>query len=266
KFSRKRYAPRLVSPNQGRRPTSGKGGKKGAAAQRAKDPAALRRLALLVFGVVFVVLFVVIGVAAGIGDPSIPHGAGALVKEAPEDTGHISEKEFNRAMKQTATQNKKKVPKPGDPEYKEVMEAALGSLLDSAWLRGEAAEEGISVTEAEVEKEFEKLKKENFKTAADYQKFLKESGFNQEDVNERVELQKLSTEIQKGITEGASEPSQKEIEDYYDAALATQFTQPETRDIRLVVNKDEAKAKAALEALEADNSPKSWKKVASKYS
>ena len=81
-----------------------------------------------------------------------------------------------------------------------------------------------------------------------------------------MELTILSNEIQKEITEGASEPSQSEIENYYDAALATQFTQPETRDIRLVVNKDKTKAESALADLKSDNSPKNWKKVAAKYS
>jgi foldase protein PrsA len=227
----------------------------------------MRRLALLAFGAVFVILFAVIGVAVGIGDPSIPSGDVALIQDAPGEVGHISEAQFDRALKQASSQSsEKKVPKPGEPKYKELMEAALGSLLDSAWLRSEADEQGLSVTKAEVEKEFKKLKKENFKTEADYQKFLNESGFTQKDVDERVELQMLSTQIQKGITEGASEPSKREVEDYYDAALATQFTQPETRDIRLVVNKDKAKAEAALSSLKSDNSPKNWKKVASKYS
>jgi len=256
-----------VSPNQGRRPASGKGGKKGGAKRpAAKDPAALRRLAFLVFGAVFIVLFVIVAVAEGIGDPSIPSGDVALIQDAPGDVGHISQKEFDRALKQTAAQNKKKAPKPGDPEYEELMEAALGSLLDSAWLRGEADEQGISVNEAEIEKEFKKLKSQNFKTEAEYQKFLKESEFTQEDVDERVELQMLSTEIQSGITDGVGEPSKSDVENYYEAALATQFTKPETRNIRLVVNKDKKKAEAALSALSADNSQKTWKETAAKYS
>jgi foldase protein PrsA len=256
-----------VSPNQGRRSASGKGGKKGASANRAKDPAALRRLAILVFAALFVVLFVVVAVAEGIGDPSIPDGDVAVIEDAPSGEGNISEKEFDKALKQSAAQSgKKETPKPGDPQYDELKEAALGSLLDAAWLKGEAAERGITVTKAEVTKEFQKLKKENFKTEAEYEKFLTESEFTQADVDSRVELTILSNEIQKQITEGASEPSKSEIENYYDAALATQFTQPETRDIRLVVNKDKTKAESALADLKSDDSPKSWKKVAKKYS
>jgi hypothetical protein len=249
-----------VSPNKGRRPTSGKGGKKGASAKRAKDPAALRRLAVLVFAALFIVLFVIVAVAEGIGDPNIPDGDVAVIEDAPSGEGNISEKEFDRALKQSAAQSgKKEIPKPGDPQYDELKEAALGSLLDAAWLKGEAAEKGITASKAEVAKEFKKLKKENFKTEVEYEKFLKESEFTQADVDSRVELQMLSTEIQKQITEGVGEPSKSDIENYYDAALATQFTQPATVDIRLVVNKDKNKAESALADLKADNSAKNWK-------
>ncbi len=256
-----------MSPNKGRRPTSGTGGKKGAAAARPKDPAALRRLALLVFGVIFIALFVIVAVAEGLGDPSVSSGDVAVIEDAPDDAGTITEDEFTRSLEQTAAQSgKKEVPKPGDPQYDELKEAALGSLLDSAWLRGEADEQGISVTDQEVAKEFKKLKDENFKTEDEYKKFLTESKFTQADVDSRVELQMLSSKIQEQITDGVSEPSQSEIENYYEAAKPTQFTQPETRDIRLVVNKDKAKAEAALAALEKDDSAASWKTVAEKYS
>jgi parvulin-like peptidyl-prolyl isomerase len=227
----------------------------------------MRRLALLVFGAAFVVLFVIVAIAEGLGHPSVPDGDVAVIEDAPGDAGTITEDEFNRSLEQTAAQGgKKEVPKPGDPQYDELKEAALGSLLDAVWLKGEAEEEGISVTDEEIAKELKKLKKENFKTEAEYKKFLKESKFTQADVDVRVELQMLSTQIQKQITEGASEPSQSEIENYYDAARATQFTQPETRDIRLVVNKDKSKAESALADLKGDDSPGSWKKVANKYS
>ena len=187
-----------MSPNQGRRSASGKGGKKGASAKRAADPAALRRLAILIFAALFVVLFVVVAVAEGIGDPSIPDGDVAVIEDAPSGEGNISEKEFDKALKQSAAQSgKKETPKPGDPQYDELKEAALGSLLDAAWLKGEAAERGITVTKAEVEQRIQKLKKENFKTEAEYEKFLKESEFTQADVDSRVELTILSNEIQK---------------------------------------------------------------------
>ena len=46
----------------------------------------------------------------------------------------------------------------------------------------------------------------------------------------------------------------------------SQFTHPETRDVRLVLNKDKAKVEQAKAALEKDDSAQSWKKVAKQYS
>jgi foldase protein PrsA len=227
----------------------------------------VRRLGLLVFGVTFLALFLIVAIAEGIGDPSVPSGDVALVEDAPGDAGTITEPGFVKALAQAAAQSgQKKVPKPGDDQYDELKEGALGSLLDMAWLKGQAAEMGISVTEKEVAEEFKKLKDENFKTPAEYEEFLKESKYTQADVDARVELQMLSTQIQEQITESAPEPSQSEIENYYEAAKATQFTQQPTRDVRTILNKDKAKAEAAKELLEKDDSPASWKKVAKKYS
>ncbi|HEX6228675.1 MAG TPA: peptidyl-prolyl cis-trans isomerase [Solirubrobacterales bacterium] len=256
-----------MSPKRGRKPTPGSGGRRGGSAGRAVDPAATRRLMLLVFGVGFLVLFLIVAIAEGIGDPGVPSGDVAVVEDAPADTGNVSEAEFERAFRQTAAQSgQKKPPKPGDEQYDELKEAALTSLLDVIWLKGQADEMGLSVTEKEVADEFKKLKDENFKNEAEYRKFLKDSKFTQADVNARVELQMLSTQIQEGITQDAQAPSDDAVETYYKAAKSTQFTQPETRDVRLVLNKNEAKANQAKALLEKDDSPKSWKKIARKFS
>jgi hypothetical protein len=81
-----------------------------------------------------------------------------------------------------------------------------------------------------------------------------------------VKIQMLSTQIQEKVTEGASQPSKREIENYYEAAKSSQYTTPESRDIRVVKNKDRAKVEEAKAALEKDDSVKSWEKVATKYS
>jgi foldase protein PrsA len=256
-----------VSPKKGRRPTSGKGKKGGAPARRAVDPAARRRLGLLAFGAGFVVIFLIVAIAEGIGEPSVPAGDVALVQEAPSGLGNISKAEFDKALEQTAAQaGEKSVPKPGSEKYESLQQSALGSLLDMVWIQGQAEEMGITTTDKEVSEEFKKLKKENFKTEAEYEKFLKQSKYTQEDVDQRVKLQILGTQVQEQITEGVGAPSQGEIGQYYDAAKSTQFTQAETRDVRVVLNKDKAKVEEAKQALEKDDSPKSWKTIAKKYS
>lgn len=255
-----------MSPSKGRRAPSGKG-KGGAPARRAVDPAARRRLGLLAFGVGFVVIFLIVAIAEGIGDPSVPSGDVALVQDAPAGTGNISQAEFKRALEQTAAQaGEKKLPKPGSEKYESLQQSALGSLLDMVWIQGQAEEMGITTNEKEVAEEFKKLKKENFKTEAEYKKFLAQSKYSQEDVNQRVKLQILGTQVQEQITEGVGAPGKSEIQDYYDAAKSTQFTQAETRDVRVVLNKDKATVEDAKAALEKDDSPKSWNKAAAKFS
>jgi parvulin-like peptidyl-prolyl isomerase len=221
----------------------------------------------LVFGVAFVVLFAIVAISEGIGDPSVPAGDAALVEDAPGDIGNVSEEDVAHAIELAAKQaGEKKAPKPGDPKYEETKETAMQSVLEGIWIQGVAAEWDIEVTDAEVAKELKKVKKESFKSEAEFQKFLKESGYTPEDVDQRVKIQILSTQLQEELKEKAPTPSQSEIEAYYEAAKATQFTQQPSRDIRQIVNKDRKKAEEALAAVSKDNSAGSWRKAAKKYS
>jgi foldase protein PrsA len=246
---------------------SGRGAPGKGAGSNAAGGAPARRLGLLVFGAAFVVLFLIVAISEGIGDPGIPDGDVILVEEAPGDSGNISKAEFDRALKQAAAAAQQpKPPKPGDPQYEEQKESAINNLLEFVWLEGLAAEMGITVTEQKVRKEFKKLKGESFQNEAEYKKFLKESGFSQADVNRQVKLQVLSTEIQEELQGRAPKPSDGEIENYYEAAKATQFTQPPSRSIRQVKSKDRKKAKQAREELAKGNTAKDWERVAKKYS
>jgi hypothetical protein len=125
---------------------------------------------------------------------------------------------------------------------------------------------GISVTDRQVEEELAQIKKTNFPTKSAYQKFLKESGFTEEDVNDRVELQTLVNAIQEKVNSEAPAPSESEISAYYEEEKAAKFSEKESRDVRLIINKEKAKVEAAKKELEKDSSPASWKKVAPKYS
>jgi len=245
------YAARSVAP------TSAKGGK----------PAGLQRLALLAFAALFILLFVIFAIAEGIGHPSVGSGDVAVIEDAPSGLSPVTEAKFKHALLQTSAQNQEKsLPKPGDEKYDELREKTLEEMLNSIWIQGQAEEMGVSVTPKEVLAELAKLKKQAFKTEKQYQEFLKEARFTKADVLERVKVQMLTTQIQEQVTEEAPQPSKGEIETYYEAAKATQFTTPESRDIRVVKNKDKGKVEAAKAALEKDDSVKSWEKVAKQYS
>jgi parvulin-like peptidyl-prolyl isomerase len=235
--------------------------------RQGRRSAGLQRFALLVFAALLVLLFLIFAIAQGIGNPSVPSGAVAIVEDAPEGLGTVTEEQFEHALEQAAAAAQvKPVPKPGDKKYDELKETALGEVFDAIWVQGQAEEMGFTVTQEEVEKELEKLKKQTFKTEKQYTDFLKEAHFNQADVDQRVTIQILTGKIQEAVTESGQVPSSSEIEDYYEAAKSTQFTTPEGRDVRIVKNKDKSKVEAAKAQLEKDDSTQSWSKVAKKYS
>ncbi|HET6998373.1 MAG TPA: peptidyl-prolyl cis-trans isomerase [Solirubrobacterales bacterium] len=239
----------------------------GAKSGQSGKSAGRQRLALVIFGALFIVLFAWIAIADGIGHPSVPEGDVAIIEQVPDDVGTVSETEFKRALiQQAASGGLKKPPKPGEKKYDELKTAALGELLDTIWIQGEAEELGISVTPKQIDDELAQIKEQNFKTEAEYAKFLKTSRFTQEDVLARVKLQLLSTQIQEQVSKEAPPASESEISDYYDSAKETQYTSPESRDVRVIVNKDKAKAEEAKAQLEKDDSDKSWEKVATEFS
>ena len=252
-----------MSPQRGGRQASGKGRGR-AAAGRSDEPVARRR-ALFLFGALFVVLFAVVALSEGLGDPSIPEGDVLLVEDAVGDSGHVSKEEFDHALELAA--EGKAVPKPGTKRYEEVKETALTGLVEGIWLEGEAAEMGIEVSDQKVQRQLAKIKKENFPTEAEFQKFLKESKFTEEDIDERVKLELLAQEVQEEINAEPPTPSDSEVEAYYEAAKATQFTKPPSRDIRLIVSKEEEKAEKALTALEEEgNTAGDWNRIAKEFS
>ena len=120
----------------------------------------------------------------------------------------------------------------------------------------------IKVSDAEVKKSFEKQKKEAFPKAADFEKFLKDSGQTEEDILQRVRLDTLSNKIREKVTKGKDKVTDAQIQEYYNKNKQ-RFAQPERRDLRIVLTKGKAKAAQAKKALE---SGQSFKSVAKKYS
>lgn len=226
-----------------------------------------QRLGLVLFGVVFVALFVIFAVAEGLGAPSIPAGDIALVTNVPSSLGHISEADYKHSYAQQVAQaGVKKAPKAGSTKAEELHKTAAAELLNRAWISGEGEELGIKITPKEVETELAKIKKESFKTEKAFQEFLKKDSYTAEDVNQRIELQLMSTKIQEKITKQAPAVTEAELKAYYEAEKAAQYTKKPTRDVRVIVNENKKEVEAALKALEADNSEASWKKVTKKYS
>lgn len=235
--------------------------------QQRRKSAGLKRLALFVFAVLLVLLFVGFAIAQGIGNPSVPSGDVAEIEDAPEGLGAVTEAQLRHAVIIAAAAGQvKPVPKPGDEKYDELQEAALGELLESVWIQGLGEEMGISVTPKEIAEEQKKVETQQFKGKKQFQEFLEQSHFTQADVKERITILILKEQIQAQIQGEPTVPSSAEIEDYYEAAKSSQYTTPESRDIRTVLNKDKAKVEEAKAELEKDDSVQSWEKVAKNFS
>ena len=127
---------------------------------------------------------------------------------------------------------------------------------------GEAKDQGIKVTDAEVDKQFETTKKQSFPKEADFQKFLKSSGMGLDDLKFRVRVQALSDKLRTKVTKGKDTVTQAQVAGYYNKNKS-RFAQPERRDLRIVLAKTKAKANQALAAIK---SGQSFASVAKKYS
>ena len=221
------------------------------------------RKALLIGGIVLLAALIL---WAALTEPSAKGSPGGDVVVVVNGT-EISQAEVDLAISQAAKRQKlDPPPKPGDPKYKAIRDQALNDILDLYWIEGEAKDLGISVSEREVSDRLDQVKQQQFNgNAAKYKKFLETSGYTDADVRRRVGLQLLAQKIQSQVNQDAGPATEADARKYYEANIAS-FEQPAVRNIRLILNKDEAKVKAALTALEADDSPENWKKVAARYS
>jgi foldase protein PrsA len=147
-------------------------------------------------------------------------------------------------------------------QYEQLRDQVLGLLISFEWIEREAADQGVKVTDEEVNKSFEEQKKQTFPKDADYQKFLKDSGQTEEDVRMRVRLDLLSNKIRDKVIKGKDQVSEQQITDYYNKNKE-RFAQPERRDLSIVLTKTEAKADEAKQALQDGES---FKSVAKEYS
>jgi foldase protein PrsA len=235
--------------------------------------------------------FVPAAIVAGCGEEGIPGNAVAEVDGTPierSDFNHwmtIAAKSSGQAdttvpkppdFKECIEQARKAAPKPakGQPKqtdadlkrqcqdrYNQMREQVLTLLINFQWITGEAEEQGIKVSDEEVQKAFEEQKKQSFPKEADYKKFLETSGQTHEDVLMRVRLELLSNKIRDKIGKGGKVTDQQ-IEDYY-KKNKSQFAQPERRDLRIVLTKTKGKAEQAKDALQ---SGQSFKQVAQRFS
>src|SRR3954468_22108641 len=185
-----------------------------------------------------------------------------------EDVGSISKPTFNHwylvVSKQPQPGQKTAKPPPAldSTQGKALKKQVMQFLISSDWILGEAKQRGLTYTPTEIQDRFKQTKKQSFPNEKAYQKFLQTSGQNVDDLLFRVRLDVLSNKIREDVTKGTADVSSGEVKSYYDKNKQ-QFTQPERRDLEVILTKTPDKANQAKQQV---GSGANWSKVAKKLS
>jgi foldase protein PrsA len=189
-------------------------------------------------------------------------GGDAVVPDPPDFQKCIASKKKTPAPEGQAKKSDAELKKECEQQYDTLKSEVMRFLIQAEWVTQEAEEQGVEVSDKAVQKSFEDQKKQTFPTDKAYKEFIKNSGMTEEDILFRVKLTQLQEKLTQKITEDAKKVTDEDIEEYYDKNKE-RFAQPERRDLRVVLTKNEAKAEQAKQALEDGDS---WKAVVKKYS
>jgi foldase protein PrsA len=143
-----------------------------------------------------------------------------------------------------------------------LVQQTMGTLIQESWIEKEASAEGVSVSDAEAQRQLAITKRTSFPTEKAYQRFLTQSGMTQADVLARVRLQVLANKLTRKVQASAAPVTNAQVQSYYERNRS-QFAIPERRDVQLVLTKSKAQAQAAEKAVKGGTS---WAAVAKRYS
>ena len=193
------------------------------------------RMKLLTLSLTLCAVLATAGIAGCGDDGGVPGDAVATV-----DGVAIERKSFDHWLAITAKTN--------DRPRAEVRDEVVQQLVFSRWIEAEAEARGVAVDDAAVRQDFERQKKLSFPKDADFQSYLESSGQTEQDILERVRIDLLSSRIRDQVTGPERKVTEKQIAEYYEQNKAA-FSEPERRDVRVVLTKTRAQAAAAKAAI-----------------
>jgi foldase protein PrsA len=190
-------------------------------------------------------------------------GGPAVVPDAPEFKNcKATLKKQAAAQKGAPQQSDAALKKQCKQQFDQLKGEVMQFLIQAQWVQQEAKNRDVKVSDAEVKKSFDDQKKQAFPKPADYQKFLRQSGMNEDDILFRVKLDQLQTKLTQKVTKDKVKITDTDIQAYYDKNKK-RFAQPPSRDLNVVLTKTKAKAGQAKKQLA---SGKSFKAVSKKLS
>jgi foldase protein PrsA len=193
---------------------------------------ALFRMTRLPLVILLALTLAVAAAACGGGSDDVPDNAVAIVGD-----DEITKAEFDALMARAESaykQQKRPFPKTGTPEYKTLQNQAIQYLVQQSRYEQKADELGLEITDQEIDKRVEQIKKQYFAgKEKDWQAHLKSQKLTEEQVRSDVRNQLISEEIYDEVTEGIK-ISDQEIAAYYNKNKK-QYEQAESREVRHIL-------------------------------
>lgn len=178
-------------------------------------------------------------------------------KIATFEGGDVTQGELDEFAKQSGFGELSK----DDPQYQTAIQQIMPQLVGIEITKAYAQEQNITVSDEEVDKEIEKIKEQVGEQARSsgqdlsdqkaYEQALKQNDITEdelrEDIRENLPVQKVQERVA-----GGAEPTDEEIQKYYEQNKEAQFTTPEQRCVRhILFNKDQKqKAEEVKQQLE----------------
>ena len=179
-------------------------------------------------------------VAAGCGDSDeVPADAVAVVDGTAISKASLDE--LLARAKTSYTQQKREFPKAGTPEYQSLQNQAVAYLVQREEYAREADDLGVEVTEAEIAKKIDEVKKQFFEN--DQKKFeagLKQQGYTLAALREDVHAQLVSEAIYEDITKSIK-ISDADLQKYYNENKG-KYSVAESRAVRHILVKTKTEA------------------------
>ena len=175
----------------------------------------------------------------GGSDIDVPADAIAVVGDQ-----EITKAEYDRLLasaEKTYEAREQEFPAAGTPEFAQLRNAIVRSLVEQAQFEIAAEELDVTVTDEDVDKRLAELKEQFFE--GDEQKYkdeLEAQGLTEEQVKSDLRTRLLSEKVFEKVTNQV-EVTDEDVQAYYEENEA-QFETPASRDVRHIVVKSKAKA------------------------
>jgi parvulin-like peptidyl-prolyl isomerase len=181
---------------------------------------------------------------------------------------HIEKPEYDALIaqaKRSFAQQNRPFPKVGTPDYETVKGQAVTLLVQQAEREDKAKSMGIDVSDSDVQKRLEQIKKQYFGgSEKKYQAQLKKQKLSDEQVRKDIRAQLVSEAVFNKVTKDVT-VSNDDVHQYY-VTHPQLYSQPQTRDVQyILVKQNKTLALSIYNQLKAGNA-KTFCTLAKKYS